>query len=44
MIEDDYQLSDIHKAILDERLAAHNSDRLSGSSWKEIKSRMGLLK
>jgi putative addiction module component (TIGR02574 family) len=38
MEEGDYELSKAHKAILDERLAAHQSDPSSGSSWEDVKS------
>jgi putative addiction module component (TIGR02574 family) len=40
MKEDDYELSAAHKDILDERLAAHESNPKSGSSWEEVKSRI----
>jgi putative addiction module component (TIGR02574 family) len=40
MKEDDYELSAAHKKILDERLAAHESNPKSGSSWEEVKSRI----
>lgn len=38
--EDKYELSDVHKQILDERLAAHGSSPDSGSDWEEVKSRI----
>lgn len=40
MKEDDYQLSAAHQKILDERIAAHESNPTSGSSWEEVKSRI----
>jgi putative addiction module component (TIGR02574 family) len=40
MKEDDYELSAAHKKILDERLATHESNPTSGSSWEEVKSRI----
>ncbi len=40
MEEEDYELSQSHRKLLDERLAAHQSEPSSGSSWKEVKSRI----
>ena len=40
MKEDDYELSTTHKKILDERIAAHEANPLSGSSWEEVKARI----
>ena len=40
MKEDDYELSDVHKKILDERIAAHKAKPSSGSSWDEVKTRI----
>ena len=40
MKEDDYELSPAHKKILDERLAAHEANPSSGSSWEEVKTRI----
>ena len=40
MKEDDYELSDAHKKILDERIAAHKAKPSSGSSWDEVKTRI----
>lgn len=40
MKEDDYELSDTHKKILDERIAAHKANPSSGSSWDEVKNRI----
>jgi putative addiction module component (TIGR02574 family) len=40
MVESDYQLSDGHKKLLDQRLAAHETKPSSGSSWKDVKSRV----
>jgi len=33
-------LTKAHKAILDERLASHEANPKSGSSWKEVKQRI----
>jgi putative addiction module component (TIGR02574 family) len=38
--EGDYSLTDTHKEILDERLAAHRSAPHEGSGWKEVKARI----
>jgi len=38
MKEEDYQLSEEHKKILDERLASNASDPPSGSKCEEVKS------
>ena len=40
MTDDDYQLSNDHKKILDERLKDHQKDPTSGSDWKSTKSRI----
>jgi putative addiction module component (TIGR02574 family) len=40
MKEDDYDLSVTHKKILDERIAAHQANQSSGSSWDEVKARI----
>lgn len=40
MKEDDYELSDTHKKILDERIATHKANPSSGSSWDEVKNRI----
>ena len=40
MKEDDYELSATHKKILDERIAAHETNPLSVSSWEEVKTRI----
>ena len=40
MSEEDYELSESHKKILDERLAAHESNPSSGSNWEEVKGRI----
>ncbi len=40
MKEDDYELSAAHKKVLDERLAAHEANPPSGSSWEEVKARI----
>jgi len=34
------ELSDEHKRILDEELAAYEKDPNSGSSWEEVKNRI----
>lgn len=38
--EEDYELTDAHKAILDERLADYEANPTIGSSWKEVKARI----
>jgi putative addiction module component (TIGR02574 family) len=40
MNEDDYELNATHKKILDERIAAHEANPASGSSWNEVKARI----
>lgn len=40
MKEDDYALSAAHKKILDERIAVHEANPSSGSSWEEVKTRV----
>ena len=40
MKEGDYELSSAHKKILDERIATHQNNPTSGSSWEEVKSRI----
>ena len=35
---DYYELSDAHKRILDQRLAAHEKNSSSGKSWEEAKT------
>lgn len=40
MNEDDYELSATHKKILDERIAGHEANPASGSSWSEVKTRI----
>ncbi len=40
MSEEDYELSESHKKILDERLAAYESNPSSGSDWEEVKDRI----
>ncbi|MEQ8477002.1 addiction module protein [Fulvivirga sp.] len=40
MKEEDYQLSAKHKKILDERIASHEANPSSGSSWDEAKARI----
>jgi putative addiction module component (TIGR02574 family) len=39
-MEEGYELSEAHKKILDERLAEHQKSPQSGSSWKDVKSRI----
>ena len=38
--EGDYLLTEDHKQILDERLAAHESAPEEGSKWEEVKARI----
>jgi len=38
--EEDYGLSEAHKKVLDERLAAYQTDPSEGSSWEEVKNRI----
>ena len=38
--EGDYLLTEDHKQILDERLAAHESAPEEGSNWEEVKARI----
>jgi len=38
--DNDYMLSDAHRQILDERLAAHEAAPTEGSSWEDVKSRL----
>ncbi|MEO9803278.1 MAG: addiction module protein [Reichenbachiella sp.] len=38
--EEDYELSEAHKQVLDERLTAHKSNPQTGSNWKEAKERI----
>lgn len=38
--EEDYELSNAHKQILDTRLEAHKSNPTSGSNWHEVKARI----
>lgn len=38
--EGDFILSEEHKQILDERLAAHKASPKEGSSWEEVKTRI----
>ncbi|HBH05261.1 MAG TPA: addiction module protein [Flavobacteriales bacterium] len=33
-------LSSVHKAILDERIASHEANPESGSTWKEVRQRI----
>lgn len=40
MKEEDYNLSATHKKILDERIASHEADPISGSNWDEAKARI----
>jgi len=40
MNEDDYELRATHKKILDERIVAHEANPMSGSSWREVKTRI----
>ena len=38
---DEFELSAEHKKILDQRLASHKSNPKEGSSWDEVKARIG---
>lgn len=38
--EREFQLTDTHIKILDERIASHKTDPEAGSSWEEVKSRI----
>jgi putative addiction module component (TIGR02574 family) len=38
--EVDYDLSEAHKQILDERLQMHKSNPAAGSDWEEVKTRI----
>lgn len=40
MNEENYELSDKHKKILDERISAHKANPSLGSSWEEVKARI----
>ncbi|MCL6259017.1 addiction module protein [Aquiflexum sp. TKW24L] len=40
MEEKEYELSEAHIKILDERIASHKADPEAGSSWEEVKSRI----
>ncbi len=40
MTEKDFELSEAHRKILDERLEAHQSSPQSGSKWSDVKSRI----
>ena len=37
---DDYELSATHRKLLDERIAGHEANPASGSSWREVKTRI----
>lgn len=38
--EDDYDLSEAHKKILEDRLTAHQANPSAGSSWEDVKNRI----
>jgi putative addiction module component (TIGR02574 family) len=38
--EGDVTLTDAHKELLDERLAAHKASPQEGSSWEDVKKRI----
>lgn len=38
--QEDYLLTDEHKQLLDERLAAHKASPQEGSTWSEVKNRV----
>jgi len=40
MAEDDYELTSVHKQILDKRISAHEVNPSSGSDWEVVKSRI----
>jgi putative addiction module component (TIGR02574 family) len=40
MKESDYELSDTHKKILDERITAHEANPSNGSGWDDVKNRI----
>ena len=40
LTQEDYELSEAHKRILDERLETHKSNPSTGSNWKEVKARI----
>jgi len=40
MKEEDFKLNNTHKKILDKRVASHNANPSSGSSWEEVKTRV----
>lgn len=40
MKEEEYNLSATHKKILDERIASHEADPISGSNWDEVRARI----
>lgn len=40
MTEVDYQLTTEHKETLDKKLAAHEGNTSSGSTWEEVKFRV----
>lgn len=37
---EDFELTEAHKQILDNRLNSHNSNPEEGSSWKDVKARV----
>lgn len=39
--KEETSLSSEHKNILDQRLASHSEDPEKGSSWEEVKQRIG---
>lgn len=38
--EEQYELSEAQKQLLEERLAAHEANPTSGSTWEEVKARI----
>ncbi|MBT1704827.1 addiction module protein [Chryseosolibacter indicus] len=38
--QENYFLTDEHKQLLDERLAAHKASPQEGSTWNEVKNRV----
>jgi len=39
-MKEDYELSAAQKKVIDERVAAHETNPSSGSSWEEVKTRI----
>ena len=41
-MEESYEVSDEHKAILDQRLVSHIENPTSGKDWSELKSELSV--